>query len=700
MAVMSSLRNKTHIILYTLLGAFLALIVFEWGMNFTGFTGKANLAGKVNGKSITNSQYDDVYKAVTENFRRGNPAAEVTSEAELGLREQAWNTVVDQTLLEQQFEKFGITLQDQEVVEAFESPNPPSVIRQNFSDPATGVIDRKKLENARRDTRNKELWLQLEKMVRQELKVNKLIRSLQTLAHVTEPELGDIVSRQYSRFSASFVPVPLSFAGVDAKFPVKDDEIKKYYDEHKELFRQVPSRKADYVFFPLIPSSKDSLAVRTELEAIRGEFSSSVNDVDFVQKQSDRPTGVNVTYSRADFSPIAGAALFTPNNLKPGAVVGPIADRGEYRLLKVKQLATLPQPVARASHILLRFNPANRDDIQKVRQLSMLIYKQLQSGVSFEELAKKYSADPGSAVNGGDVGWFSKERMVPAFSAAVFSARPGAIVGPVQTQFGLHIIKVTGFDQSALLCSEVVRMIRPSSETVDSERRRAMAFQLSAKEKGFDKSTVTEKMHIEKTGEFGRRTPVGAMGYSDKIATYAFKAAEGDLSEVLETGKGFSVMRLTSKNDTGYRLLDQELRSLITAELVREKRGEFLVKKLTGMAKGPGVTLEKIASAVGAQVVSSDSIRWSDGLIPGYGVDRALVEAISGLVPGKLSVPVKTNDGYALVLPKGKFLPPGLNAGGEKAGIAQQLLRAKQEQLFAEYFASLRKNSKIEDLRP
>ena len=699
MAIMSNLRNKTHIILYTLLGSFLALIVFEWGMNFSGFTGKANQAGKVNGKSISLSQYDDVYKALTENFRRGNPAAELTPETELGLHEQAWNTVVDQTLLEQQFEKFGITLQDQEVVEAFNSPNPPMVIRQNFSD-STGAIDRKKLESARSDVRNKELWLQLEKIVRQELKVNKLIHSLQTLAHVTEPELGEIVNRQFTRFSASFIPVPLSFAGADAKFPVKDDEIKKYYDEHKELFKQLPSRKADYVFFPLIPSSKDSLAVRTELETLRSDFSSSLNDNDFVQKQSDRPSGINATYTRADFSPLAGMAIFNSSNLKPGSIVGPIADRGEFRLLKIMQLTTSPQPVARASHILLRFNPASRDEIQKVRELSILIYQQIQAGVSFEALAQKYSADTASAVNGGDVGWFSKERMVPAFSAAVFSARPGAIVGPVQTQFGLHIIKVTGLDNKAVLCSEVVRNIRPSSETVDSERRRATAFQLNAKENGFDKSAASEKLRIDKTGEFGKRMPVGQIGYSDKISTYAFKAGEGDLSDVLETEKGFYIMRLTSKNDTGYRLLDQDLKMMVTAELVREKKAASLEKKLAGMAKGTGVSLEKIALNAGLQVVTADSIRWSDGVIPGYGVDRSLVEAISGLVPGKLSAPVKTNDGYALVLLKGKTLPSEINLTAQKAAIAQQLLRAKQEQLFAEYFASLRKNSKIEDSRP
>ena len=700
MAVMSSLRDKTHIILYTLLAAFLALIVFEWGMNFAGFSGKKeNLAGKVNGKPLAYSQYDDAYKAITENFRRSNPAVEVTPEIELGLQEKAWSSVVDQTLLDQQFEKFGITLQDQEVLEALNSPTPPMVIRQYFTDPATGLFDRKKLESARLDSRYKDLWLQVEKYVRLELKENKLVRALQTLDRVTERELGDIVNRKFSSFSASFIPVPLSFAGVDSNFPVTESEIKQYYDAHKELFKQEnPSRKADYVFFPLIPSSKDSLAVRSELEAVRTDFSKSVNDSDYVKVQSDRPTGINVAYSRADFSPAAGSVVFISSNLKAGTVVGPVADQGEYRLIKIKQVTSSTQPVARASHILLRFNPANNDEVQQVRELTMLIYKELQAGVPFEILARKYSADPGSAANGGDIGWFSKGRMLPEFSAAVFNASPGSILRPLQTQFGLHIIKVTGFDRASLVCSEIVRNIRPSTETVDSERRRAMAFQQSAKEKGFEKSAASEKLQIEKTGEFIKRMLIPKIGYSEKVTAYAFKAGEGDLSDVLETEKGFYVMRLTSKNDTGYRMLDKELKATITAELVREKKGAALEKKLAVMSKASGFSLEKIAAGnAGLHIVTADSIRWSDGYIPGYGVDRSLVEAMSGLVSGKLSRPVKTSGGYAVVLVSKKNMPSEVDVKAAKTSVAPQLVRAKQQQLIGEYLHSLRK---VEDLRP
>lgn len=698
MAVMSSLRDKTHIILYALLAAFLALIVFEWGMNFSGFSGKkGNAAGKVNGKEVPYARYEEIYREFTENFRRTNPGADITPEVELGLQEQAWNVTVDQTLLEEQFEKFDIRVQDSEVVASLDGDNPPMVIRQNFVDPATGTIDRQKLDAARRDPKNKDMWLQIEDIVRRELKVSKLIRALQSMVHVSNRELDAVVKREYMKFSASFIPVPLSVAGADSKFPVKADEIQAYYDSHKEQLRQPPSRKADYVFFPLVPSSKDSSAVRVELESLKAEFAAAANDSDYVKVQSDRPTGVDRSYSRADFSPEAGSFIFS--NAKPGTVVGPVADNGYYRLLKVKKTAT-GEPVARASHILLRFNPASREEVAKVRERMVSIYKKLQEGVPFETLAKEYSEDPGSAARGGDLGWFGKDAMVPEFAEAVFSSSPGSLTRPVQTKFGLHIIRVSGFDQNALVCSEVVRLIRPSTETVDSARRIAMAFQMEAKEKGFDKSAVSGKRHIEKTGEFIRRSPIPSIGFNDKIAAFAFGASEGDLSDVIETDKGFYVMRLTGKNDTGFRQLDDDLKKRITAELIREKKEQSLEKMLASLSAKPGATLETIAAGNKAfSIVKADDIRWVDGYIPGYGVDRPLVEAVSGLKPGVLSRPVKTTAGYAIVRLDKRVMGSDIDLKTVKAGVLPNLVKAKQEQFFAEYFAALRKNAKIEDLR-
>jgi peptidyl-prolyl cis-trans isomerase C len=69
------------------------------------------------------------------------------------------------------------------------------------------------------------------------------------------------------------------------------------------------------------------------------------------------------------------------------------------------------------------------------------IEEQLKKGADFAELAKKESKDPGAS-DGGDLGFFTKDQMVPEFSAAAFALEPGKISAPVKSQFGWHIIKV------------------------------------------------------------------------------------------------------------------------------------------------------------------------------------------------------------------------------------------------------------------
>jgi peptidyl-prolyl cis-trans isomerase C len=94
----------------------------------------------------------------------------------------------------------------------------------------------------------------------------------------------------------------------------------------------------------------------------------------------------------------------------------------------------------RASHILIR--PAGFDDEskKKARAQAEDLMKQARGGADFAELARKHSAD-GSAQQGGDLGFFTKGSMVPAFSDAAFALKPGEISNVVETQFGFHVIK-------------------------------------------------------------------------------------------------------------------------------------------------------------------------------------------------------------------------------------------------------------------
>ena len=103
---------------------------------------------------------------------------------------------------------------------------------------------------------------------------------------------------------------------------------------------------------------------------------------------------------------------------------------------------TNPESV-KARHILLKV-PEGADDKawEEAESKAEDIKKKLENGEDFAELAKKYSDDPGSRNKGGDLGFFTKGRMVPEFESAAFSLKPGEISDPVKTDFGYHIIEV------------------------------------------------------------------------------------------------------------------------------------------------------------------------------------------------------------------------------------------------------------------
>jgi peptidyl-prolyl cis-trans isomerase C len=126
-----------------------------------------------------------------------------------------------------------------------------------------------------------------------------------------------------------------------------------------------------------------------------------------------------------------------------------------YEENKELQFTTPEQRCAR--HILF-----NKDQEEKAEEVK----DRLQNGADFAELAKEFSQDPGSAEKGGDVGCLGKGETVPAFEKAIFKAEEGDIVGPVETEFGYHVIKVTDIRRkSTQPLSEVETQIREQLST-------------------------------------------------------------------------------------------------------------------------------------------------------------------------------------------------------------------------------------------
>jgi peptidyl-prolyl cis-trans isomerase C len=143
--------------------------------------------------------------------------------------------------------------------------------------------------------------------------------------------------------------------------------------------------------------------------------------------------------------------------------VGPSQGEVEqfYQQNKVAQFTT---PATRCTrHILF-----NKDQKEKAEEVK----KQLQEGGDFAALAKQYSQDPGSAERGGDLGCIGKGETVPNFEEAAFNAKQGEIVGPVETEFGYHLLEVTDIrEESTQPLSEVEAQIRDQL-TADAQAKK------------------------------------------------------------------------------------------------------------------------------------------------------------------------------------------------------------------------------------
>ena len=144
MPIMTSMRENMHVVLWILLGLFLALIVFEWGMDFTGMRsgqGHRTVVGSVNGKEISFQEFSELVKTATDNQKQQNNNIEQDETQLKQTREQVWQQIVTQHLLEQQIKKLGLSVSDQEIVDWVRGDNPPEDLKRNFVD-STGAFRR------------------------------------------------------------------------------------------------------------------------------------------------------------------------------------------------------------------------------------------------------------------------------------------------------------------------------------------------------------------------------------------------------------------------------------------------------------------------------------------------------------------------------------------------------------------------------
>ena len=204
------------------------------------------------------------------------------------------------------------------------------------------------------------------------------------------------------------------------------------------------------------------------------EFQNTTEDSAFARVNSDDPSYFT-TYGLFD---LPNQLIELLDSINEGDVIGPFTESGSIKIYKLSEIIEEGEGSVRASHILIRSPESDPEESRKAakEKANGLLY-QLKNGADFAELARRNSQD-GSAARGGDLGWFGKGRMVPAFEEAAFGKGDIGLVDEViETQFGYHIIKVTApISTKQFKVAYLERKIAAGDETIDKAYRKADYF--------------------------------------------------------------------------------------------------------------------------------------------------------------------------------------------------------------------------------
>ncbi len=231
-----------------------------------------------------------------------------------------------------------------------------------------------------------------------------------------------------------------------------------------------------------------------------------------------------------------------------------------------------------ASHILLRLDRnAAEAEAAAVEKRMQELRRRILEGESFADLARRFSADPGSARNGGSLGRFKKGIMVPEFEQSVFSMAVGELSEPIRTDFGYHLIRVDEIAQEKAEFSEVEEEVREglrrelAEEEYDRLRER-LGFNAFEFATSLDASSRETDMPIQQSGLIGDGE--GLMAYDAvrlEVADLSSKNRTGRNSDLIEVEDGRAVVVNLERFELPAELDFEGARPILSAEVIKKR---------------------------------------------------------------------------------------------------------------------------------
>ena len=661
MATLQKIRSKGPLLVIVIGLALFAFIAGDAWKVLQPHQGKQDV-GEVNGEVLSAQDYQKMVDELSEVIKLTNGLNSLTEDQLNNVKDQVWQSYVNNKLIAEQAEKLGLKVTDAEIQSIIDQGTHPLLMQTPFRNPQTGMFDKDMLKKFLVDYANLNasqmpaqyveyyqkmgaFWQFVEKTLAQSTLAEKY-QNLVTKSLISNPVAAeDAFNSRTEQSDLLLAGVPYSSIN-DSTVQVSDSEIKDRYNEKEEQFKQlVETRDIRYIDVKVVPSDADRKAVEKEVTEYSNQLASTTADFGtFV-----RSTGSSVNYSDVPVSksvfPADVASRLDSTNVNE--VYGPYYNQTDDSFNAFKLLAKVSSP----DSIQFRQIQVYADTEEKTKTLADSIYNALKGGADFAAVAKIYGQT-------GEATWVNAQSWEGSELDADNSKFINTLLNqPVNELANLNmgqanlILQVMNKKsmQTKYKVAVVKREVEFSKETYNAAYNKFSQFVAqnttidsmvkNAEESGY---TLMPRTDLSSAEHY-----VGGVRSTREALKWIFAAKPGEVSPLYECGENdhLMVVALDKIHEAGYRDINS-VAEMLRAEIRRDKKAEKIMEEMK--------KYNSIAQVKGMKDAVSDSVKHVTFSAPAYISVTRSSEPVIGAVAAKtaankVSAPIKGNGGVYMI---------------------------------------------------
>ncbi|MFI5280563.1 MAG: SurA N-terminal domain-containing protein [Gemmatimonadales bacterium] len=595
--MLSTMREKTKIVMVVLAVAFVGWLVFGVGMDITGRgNNQARTVGSVNGTPIGYQAYLDAYRTAYDAARAQSPGVTFSREDQRDIENRAFNQLVDVELMRQEYQRHGIVVTDREIVELVRR-QPPAEVQAIPDLQTNGHFDPNKYERflASNNATTRAFLLEMEGRAREELPRFKLLEEVTSDVYASDARLWTVWHDQHDSLTVKALVIRPTGLPAGSVAPPTDSEAQSYYRAHPGEFKQPARAYLSFVALSKLPTSVDSVQLVARARAIRDSLRHGADFAALARTESgDSSSRVNGgslgTFGHGQMVKQFEDAAF---RLPVGQISDPVFSEFGIHIIKVEKRT---RDSVTARHILIPYGRvgARLDSLEaRADSLDRLAAEQTERG-TLDSVAKKLGlvVEQHGPVLYQGLPYVLGRYRIPDVGLWAFEAHPGETSQVIETSGAYYVFRLDSVKVAGVPPLAEVREQAMSGAMQDKQRATAEAIGRDAERRVNNGATIEaagEAVHATVTpiGPFTRTATVPILGTATEAVGAAFRLRIAEHTTLLHNGDAYFILRAdrhsTVDSSAWVAQKDRQRADMISA--ARQLRVRYYIEALRRQAK-------------------------------------------------------------------------------------------------------------------